>query len=72
MEKFRVYAVMDEKEYGLAFFTYDDDRDSRWELIKGPQTIYRGLEEANFAISEHKRTRADQKVDEYKLVTVLN
>ena len=72
MENFRVYALKDGKEFGLSFFTYDDDRGSRFELIEGPQTIFRGLEEANYAIKEHKRTREDQKVDEYKLVTVLD
>ena len=74
MDKYRVYAIMDEKEYGLCHVSYDDDRLDRFELIlnEDKSTIYLSEEIANEAIDTHRRSRPDQKVDEYKTVTVLN
>jgi len=74
MEKYRVYATINDIEYGLSQIVYDDDRGVRFELIQaqGKSTIYPNKEIAKEVIENHKRTRNDQKVDEYKLVTVLN
>jgi len=74
MGKYRVYAIMNDIEYGLSQIVYDDDRKVRFELIKaqGKSTIYPNEEIAKEVIKNHKRTREDQKVDEYKLVAVLN
>jgi len=74
MEKFRVYAIIKDVEFGLSQIRYDDQRGLRYELIRGQgkSTIYPNKEIANMAIAGHKETRADQKVDNYKIVTVLN
>jgi len=64
---------MNDIEYGLSQIVYDD-RKVRFELIKaqGKLTIYPNEEIAKKVFKNHKRTREDQKVDEYKLVAVLN
>lgn len=73
MNEIKVFALIDNEKYGLCQVDYPHDNSSRIEIVKdSDSSIFPDESTAKKVIEEHIRTRIDQKVDEYKLVPVIN